>query len=695
MTRALAGKTVSVDVEFRFSDSGRSGWVSNTYSPHRNAQGEIVGVIGIVRDISERKRSEEAVRENERRFRAVFERAGDALLIFDDEARLVDVNAAACELYGRPREELLGQRMEDLRTSEYRFQDAWRELLREGHLRGEIRVPRPDGTIRDVEYEATARFLPGRHVTIQRDITDRRRAERRERVFSDLGLKLSSAQTASEAAGVIAGCADDLWHWDACTVDLYSEGTDRVDPLLTVDTIDGERRSVAPTRVNAPPSPRLRRVLREGARILLREASVTESDSIPFGDTARLSRSILAVPIRDAASVVGFLTVQSYSPKAYDGRDLESLQSLADLCGGAFVRVRIFEELRRGEQKLREAQAIGRIGIWERDLRDDSIIWSEEMFKFFDLDPRTFRPTLQGIVDRILPRDRLTARQERETAIRERRPSRQEFRILRADGSVAVIQSRGDVVLDQSGEPVRMVGVAQDITDQRNADERLRRSNRELRALWARLGAVREEESTRIARAVHDEVGQALTALKLDLSWVQKRLARRAVGEDPALVPKLETMVALMDTTLDAVHRIATELRPGVLQELGLEAAVDWYAQEFQKRTEIACRLRSALNGTEVDNQRSTAAFRIFQEILTNVARHAAATEVEVFLGTEKGDLVLETSDNGRGIPEERISDSRCLGLLGMRERARSFGGNVVIRAPAGGGTAVSVRIPL
>jgi signal transduction histidine kinase len=154
-------------------------------------------------------------------------------------------------------------------------------------------------------------------------------------------------------------------------------------------------------------------------------------------------------------------------------------------------------------------------------------------------------------------------------------------------------------------------------------------------------------------------------------------------------------MVALMDTTLDAVHRISTELRPGVLHELGLEAAVDWYIQEFQKRSEIVCRLRSGLNGTEVDNQRSTAAFRIFQEILTNVARHAAATEVEVFLGTEKGDLVLEASDNGRGIPEERISDSRSLGLLGMRERARSFGGNVAIRGAAGGGTTVSVRIPL
>jgi PAS domain-containing protein len=296
--------------------------------------------------------------------------------------------------------------------------------------------------------------------------------------------------------------------------------------------------------------------------------AVCEASAIPFGDTTRLSRSILIAPIRAAGAVNGFVSVQSYQPGAYDERDLESLQSLADLCGGAFIRFRVFEELRRGEQKLREAQAIGRIGVWERDLRDGSIMWSEEMYKFFDLDPRSSRPTLLEVVERVHPEDRLAMQEEREAALRERRPSDTEFRVLRADGSVAVIRSRGEVVLDDRGDPVRVAGVAQDITEERNAGEKLRRSSEELRALSERLGAVREEEGSRIAREVHDEVGQALTALKLDLSWVGRRLGRPGRGEDADLRSKLSAMEGLVDTTLNAVQRISTELRPGVLHEL-------------------------------------------------------------------------------------------------------------------------------
>lgn len=154
-------------------------------------------------------------------------------------------------------------------------------------------------------------------------------------------------------------------------------------------------------------------------------------------------------------------------------------------------------------------------------------------------------------------------------------------------------------------------------------------------------------------------------------------------------------MIGLVDSTLEAVHRISTELRPGVLHELGLEAAVGWYAREFETRTDIRCRIRSELDGMPLDDPRSTAAFRIFQEILTNVARHAAATEVDVVLWIDGGALALDARDNGRGIPEERISDSRCLGLLGMRERARSFDGNVSICRGSEGGTTIRMRIPL
>jgi signal transduction histidine kinase len=317
------------------------------------------------------------------------------------------------------------------------------------------------------------------------------------------------------------------------------------------------------------------------------------------------------------------------------------------------------------------------------------------MYEFFGLDPRHFRPTFQAMLERVLPEDRLAVEKGRQEAVREHRAFQQEFRIRREDNSVAVLQSRGDVILDEAGEPIRMVGVTREITHQRRVEERLRRSSEELRALSQKLGTVREEESGRIAREVHDEVGQALTALKLDLSWVGRRLGRARQSEDTDLQPKLAAMEKMIDATLDAVQRISTELRPGVLHELGLEAAIGWYAREFQKRTEIACRFHSTLAESSLDGSRSTAAFRILQEILTNVARHAGATEVQLSLGREDGSLVLKARDNGKGISRDRIFDSRSLGLIGMRERARSFGGSVAIRGRSGGGTAVIVRIPL
>lgn len=234
----------------------------------------------------------------------------------------------------------------------------------------------------------------------------------------------------------------------------------------------------------------------------------------------------------------------------------------------------------------------------------------------------------------------------------------------------------------------------QDITERRAAEERLRQSAEALRALSERLRVVREEERTQIAREVHDEVGQALTALRMDVAWLERRLA--AVGEQrTALESKLRSMSELIDTTLDAVQRIVTELRPGILDELGLEAAIEWYVLEFEQRTGTACFFRSELEVSHVEPGRSIAVFRILQEALTNVARHSEATQVQIRLSSDGAKLRLVIQDNGRGIAQDRIDTSGSLGLVGMRERTRSLGGDLTIRGASGRGTTVTLTIPL
>ena len=211
----------------------------------------------------------------------------------------------------------------------------------------------------------------------------------------------------------------------------------------------------------------------------------------------------------------------------------------------------------------------------------------------------------------------------------------------------------------------------------------------QLRALSNRLQAIREDERTGIAREIHDELGQALTALKIDLAWVHRRR-----GEDPAVGVKLREMMQATDAVLESVRRISSELRPGVLDDLGLLAAIEWQAEEFQRRSGIPCEVRSALGDLQLDRDLATTVFRIFQEALTNVVRHASATRVDVTLGLERGKLRLAISDDGVGIPEiaPRLGS---LGLLGMSERARRLGGDCTIQRREGRGTVVSLIVPL
>jgi len=208
------------------------------------------------------------------------------------------------------------------------------------------------------------------------------------------------------------------------------------------------------------------------------------------------------------------------------------------------------------------------------------------------------------------------------------------------------------------------------------------------RALAGWIEAAREDERTRIAREVHDQLGQALTALKLDVGWLQRRVT------DPPLAGKLDDMARQADDILRAVRRIAADLRPGLLDDVGLRAAIEWQAEDFARRTGTPCAVRSELGDVQLERGLATNVFRIFQEALTNVARHAGAHRVEVSLGLDRGQLRLEISDDGVGLPEVGPRGT-TLGILGMRERAWRVGGECTIQRREPRGTTVAVVAPL
>jgi len=269
-----------------------------------------------------------------------------------------------------------------------------------------------------------------------------------------------------------------------------------------------------------------------------------------------------------------------------------------------------------------------------------------------------------------------------------------EMRLRRADGEYRWFLVRTAPLRDESGRIVKWYGVSMDINDRKWAEEQLKASSEQLRALSASVQSAREQESTRIAREIHDELGGALTSLRWDLEEVSDLIAQPS---DPtqlaALRKRLEDMTTLTATTLDTVRRLASELRPMALDELGLVEAIEWQALQFGTRTGMTVQYVCPLEKVDLDREQSTAVFRIFQEALTNVLRHAQATVVTITMKQEAGAFVLEVKDNGRGITESEKSAARSLGLLGMRERAHLIGAQIDITGIEGKGTLVAMRI--
>lgn len=262
-------------------------------------------------------------------------------------------------------------------------------------------------------------------------------------------------------------------------------------------------------------------------------------------------------------------------------------------------------------------------------------------------------------------------------------------------GRETPVEATAAPIVNDAGEAIGRVLVFRDITPRRVAEEELNRSRDQLRSLAARLETTREEERTRIAREVHDQLGQMLTGLRMDAAWINKRVAACADAalREP-LSERLASMIELLDDTVKTVRRIAAELRPGVLDDLGLPAALEWQAREWQARTGVECELACAA-APAVPPDAATALFRIFQETLTNVARHAKATCVKARLAHEAGALLLEVRDNGCGVTDEGLRRSKSLGLVGMKERAAMVGGEFRIVGVPGGGTMVTVRVPV
>lgn len=354
-------------------------------------------------------------------------------------------------------------------------------------------------------------------------------------------------------------------------------------------------------------------------------------------------------------------------------------------------RERAEKKLRESEARLTDAQSVAKVGNWETDLKTKKVIWSEEIYRIFEIEPIDLEITYHSFLDFVHPEDRERVRDAYVTSYNSVSINSIEHRIITAKGKNKIVEQRWRTYCDDTGYAFKAMGTCQDITDRKKTEGLILQSQVELRKLYTYLQTVREEERTGIAREIHDELGQQLTALKMDSFWIQKKLD----AEDLPLKERLSGMISLIDETIKTVRRIASELRPGILDDLGLLAAIEWQGQEFEKRTGIKCVFKSTLTHFNPGKDLSTHVFRVYQESLTNTLRHAHASLIETTMDEKDGYLRMEISDNGIGFNLDEAKNKNSLGLMGMKERALLFNGELLVESRPLRGTRITLKIPI
>lgn len=348
------------------------------------------------------------------------------------------------------------------------------------------------------------------------------------------------------------------------------------------------------------------------------------------------------------------------------------------------------EELLHVHDQLLEAQRIAHSGSWEADSVTGKLIWSDEMYRIYGVDRESFGHTREALLELMHPDDRhILLDSYRQIFSGKQNILSHQFRIIHPDGSIHYVESSNKAYFDSSGKPVRIIGATQDITERKKSEEEINESKIQLEKLYKSLNDIRENERLEISREIHDELGQSLTALKMDLNLTKENLTDKML-----VAKKFNSMIDIVSETIKKVQRISAALRPGMLDDLGLIPAVQWYGQEFEERTGLKCNF-DLKELPSHNSQINLTLFRIFQEGLTNIIRHADAKSVDVKLYSSLGNIILKITDDGIGTEQEKIDSKESLGLLGMKERIKYFNGSLEIISSENKGTSLIVSIPI
>ncbi|MGZ3861594.1 MAG: PAS domain S-box protein [Bacteroidia bacterium] len=376
----------------------------------------------------------------------------------------------------------------------------------------------------------------------------------------------------------------------------------------------------------------------------------------------------------------------SWSP--YLNRNGETVGYI-NMCANITRLKEMEKSLYRNNTRLNDAQKIAHVGSWEVDLLNNTSIWSEEACRIYGMDPTEKEQTFQTWLSCIHIEDQNYVKNIVEKTSRELKDASFKHRIVCRDGTVKHIHSISKFEFNEDGIPIGLFGICHDITEQHKAEQALIESEKNIRNFASYLNKTIENERNDMAREIHDEFGQYLTGIKLGLSSLQKHFK-----DNDALKERFEMLLADMEACQQSTRKVANKLRPGILDTLGLIPSLEWFVKDFQKKSSMKVDLIIS-NGVKKCYDPTTAIcfFRICQEALTNISKHANATETRVEIFETDATLKLKISDNGKGIKEEKLNNPFSIGLLGMRERANLIRAAFQINNKQNGGTIVELEL--
>jgi PAS domain S-box-containing protein len=616
-------------------------------------------VMTVCRDVTERKKAEEALgrsertlREREELYRMLTENANDFIRLHDLDGRSIYASPSVLRLYGQEPAQLFEfAHPEDLEIC----RQWWKRVLAGAQERIIWRIRDRDGASRWLETQGSLVQHDGRpHVmTVCRDVTEQKEAHEalRQREFD-----LAEAQRIAHIGS---------WVTDVATNAI--RGSEELYRIFEVDGTFGDKNEIFWSMVHPDDRGRISQLIAEA-----------ETNGKPFEVEYRIkTRSGQQKHIR----TVG--------------------HARTDAAGAVTARFGTSQDVTRqkeAEAALKQAEdrirlVIDTIPTMAWSVRPDGVVDFVNR-RWLDYTGLTLEEEIKKPTASVHPEDLPRVVENWLASKAAGKLSEDEMRLRRADGQYRWFLIRTAPLRDEHGNIVKWFGSSSDIEDRKEAEEALRRSKQQLRALGRRVESLQEEDRKRIAREIHDDLGAKLTALKMDLQWLERKLGEPDKRANNALLDRAVAATELANEAILTVQRLARELRPDVLDKLGLAAAFQFAGRELGERTGIVCTIQVPAEELSATAEQATALYRILQECLTNIVRHSRATRTDVQLSGDDRHLFMRVQDNGRGIEPAVIGDPQSLGLLGMRERVLLLGGEVSVKRAPEGGTVVAVLLP-